>query len=202
MSLDTQNAALSFPTALGDTVLSHGRAALWMSRRDDGMKMIPLKGKRGLGRFAVIDDQDLADVSRHSWFVNKDGYAYTTTQRNYAVSWISMHRMILNPVAGFATDHVNGNKLDNRRCNLRAVTCSENQSNRQGRIQLRGRWPRGVGKTSGSQTNPFCAYAKKNGKRIHGGSFATVEEATERAIQMRRELGYIDSQERSKPDHA
>jgi hypothetical protein len=40
-----------------------------------------------------------------------------------------MHRLILDTPKGFDTDHLNGDKLDNRRSNLRVATRQQNQAN-------------------------------------------------------------------------
>lgn len=43
---------------------------------------------------------------------------------------VLIHRYILNPPANMVIDHINGNKLDNRKCNLRVVTTHQNNMNR------------------------------------------------------------------------
>ncbi|WP_252233758.1 HNH endonuclease [Clostridium sp. ZS1] len=40
-----------------------------------------------------------------------------------------MHRFIMNPPSNKLIDHINGNKLDNRKCNLRIVNKSQNAMN-------------------------------------------------------------------------
>lgn len=86
------------------------------------MKRIPLTQ----GKFAIVDDEDYERlVAMGKWqYVN--GYASKSIWPNKA---IKMHRLIANTPDGFETDHVNGNKLDNRRKNLRACTVSQNQWN-------------------------------------------------------------------------
>ncbi len=42
---------------------------------------------------------------------------------------IDMHRLIMNPPKGMEVDHINGNRLDNRRENLRIVTSQQNKMN-------------------------------------------------------------------------
>ena len=50
--------------------------------------------------------------------------------RDKTNSRIYMHRLINKPSVGFEIDHINRNKLDNRKENLRIVTRSQNQMNR------------------------------------------------------------------------
>lgn len=85
------------------------------------------------GYFALVDDEDYADVSKHKWQAQpratSPGQSYA--KRGTATGGcIMMHRQILNAPAGVLVDHVNGNTLDNRRRNLRLCTASENQRNR------------------------------------------------------------------------
>lgn len=78
------------------------------------------------GKFAEVDADDYFDLLNYTWFVTKDGYAARALaggRQEY------MHKRILNPEKGFFTDHINRDKLDNRRDNLRAVTKQQNRFN-------------------------------------------------------------------------
>ena len=74
---------------------------------------------------ARIDWCDWERVSRHRWYVLCDGRPYATRKGAKR-----MHREIVGAKPGEIVDHINGDTLDNRRCNLRIVTPRENGQNR------------------------------------------------------------------------
>lgn len=80
------------------------------------------------GLFAVIDAADLHLIAGYQWRVNASG-----SSKMYAVAGqspkIIMHRLILGVTNGLFVDHINGDTLDNRRCNLRPATASQNRAN-------------------------------------------------------------------------
>ena len=85
-----------------------------------------------------------------------------------------MHRMINNTPEGFDTDHISGNKLDNRKSNLRTATRSENVCNR----KVRPDSSTGVkGVRFHKQHKRYQARITKNKKQIHLGYFSTPETA-------------------------
>lgn len=89
-------------------------------------KEIPLSQ----GRLALVDDADYAELSQHKWFVDHYGYAVRNFPRSLCKTRdIRMHRVILNAPDGMTVDHINGNRLDNRRCNLRLATDAQNKCN-------------------------------------------------------------------------
>lgn len=89
---------------------------------------------------ALVDDEDYPDLKRFRWHLSNNGYVYRsvgfTDEDSGRVSMkISMHRHIVFEKLWRAKkteeiDHINGNKLDNRRCNLRIVSRSQNAQNK------------------------------------------------------------------------
>lgn len=77
------------------------------------------------------------------------------------------------PPEGYWVDHVNGIKAINSIVNLRLATSTQNQQNKAGY----GQYPKGVTWRDRIE-KPFQAKIRVNGDRIHLGSFATVEEAS------------------------
>jgi len=88
------------------------------------MKEIPLTK----GKVAIVDDDMFEELSKHKWYCS-EGYAVRKSSRHLGHGMILMHRVICDTPAGKETDHINGNKLDNRRENLRVCTSSENKRN-------------------------------------------------------------------------
>lgn len=89
------------------------------------MKQIPLTQ----GKYALIDDEDFEVISLHKWTLHSKGYAIRSVCRNGRNEKIYMHRIIAQTPKGMMTDHSNGNRLDNRRSNLRHSTSAQNIAN-------------------------------------------------------------------------
>lgn len=90
--------------------------------------------------------------------------------RSTHIMWLVYYR---KPVPdGYWIDHINGVKADNRICNLRLATPTQNQQNKAGS----GTYPKGV-TWRNRYTKPWQAKIRVNGERLHLGSFATMEEA-------------------------
>lgn len=90
-------------------------------------KSIPLTK----GQFAIVDDEDYDWLMQWKWHYST-GYAMRKQSgpRDAPHPTILMHRAILAPPHGMFIDHINMNGLDNRRCNLRICTASQNNYNR------------------------------------------------------------------------
>lgn len=90
------------------------------------MKLIPLCGKYGKGKFTKVDDADFLWLSKFEfWLMKPSGYAITSINGKNVL----LHCMLNPRLPGLETDHINRDKLDNRRANLRYVTKSENTRN-------------------------------------------------------------------------
>lgn len=76
--------------------------------------------------YAQVDSEDYPLLVRHKWILTSEGYARTCLGNQY----IYMHKLVL-PVSGsLYVDHINRNRLDNFKENLREATNSQNQLNR------------------------------------------------------------------------
>lgn len=89
------------------------------------MKQIPLGGKHGTGKFTLVDDADFELVSKYSWSLFVSGYAGACVKGETTL----LHRLLMKPRKGLQVDHINGDRLDNRRINLRTCTPAQNCMN-------------------------------------------------------------------------
>jgi hypothetical protein len=111
---------------------------------NDKIRYIPLT--RGL--HAIVDAEDYEWLSQYKWYAQPTVSHQTFhAVRNSRRGKVFMHRMIMPPPHGMLVDHINGNGLDNRRCNLRICTRAENSRNGPKRAGTKSRFigvhPRG-----------------------------------------------------------
>lgn len=92
------------------------------------MRKIPLTQ----GQFAIVDSEDYKWLNQFKWCFN-NGYAVRHVRLSPRVKQtrLMMHRVIMNAPEGMEVDHVNSNRLDNRRNNLRICSPIQNSFNRQ-----------------------------------------------------------------------
>jgi len=129
------------------------------------MKLIYLAG----GSVAKVSDEDHEMLSKFSWHVAR-GYA----TRSVGDAKIRMHRDLLNPPEGMEVDHIDGDRMNNCRENLRLCRHHQNMRNLPPRhwLKYKGARPNG---------NGFMARIRwSGGNCFHLGTF-TTEEAAARA---------------------
>lgn len=80
----------------------------------------------------LISQEDFSLLVGMRWYINAEGYAYTSTKIDGRWRSVLMHRLIMGLPLGDKRqiDHVNGNRLDNTRTNLRLCNTKQNQANR------------------------------------------------------------------------
>lgn len=78
------------------------------------------------GRLAKVDISDYEVLIGFAWYIDDKGYATT----GHGARTRRMHQLVLKAPRDRLVDHVNGDRLDNRMCNLRVCTPAQNQWNR------------------------------------------------------------------------
>jgi hypothetical protein len=159
------------------------------------------------GQFALIDKEYADEVNKYKWFSNWSprmcSYRAVRTDRSGTrQKTISMNRFIWELVngpipIGLRIDHINGNTLDNRICNLRAVTNGQNIAN-SGRRRKGATYSKFVGVTWHKQKQKWVAKIQVNHRNKHLGYFDS-EEAASNAYQ--KALAEIESKEQTDGVH-
>jgi hypothetical protein len=121
-------------------------------------------------KFVLVDNEDFEWLIRWKWKDNGIGYAVTYIDGKT----IRMHRMIVNATTGKEVDHINGNRLDNRKINLRECTKSQNHMNN---FLQKNNTTGYKGVSLFKRVNKYRAYIKKDNKEIHLGYFNNPKDA-------------------------
>lgn len=152
------------------------------------MKTIELQN----GGKVIIDDDDFDYISKYSWRLRGYYASRSTRKGGKGCKTILMHREINKTPKGMYTDHINGNKLDNRKNNLRTVTASQNEMNKKpslGSSQYKGVcWDKSRKRWRASITF--------NGKQKRLGDFKIEKEAAKaynsKAIELFGEYAFLN----------
>jgi hypothetical protein len=143
------------------------------------MKLIPLHGIGGEGKFAKVDDSEFDELNKYHWYVNNKGYVY----RREKV--IFMHRQIMSAGEFVVVDHVNREPLDNTKRNLRLATKGQNATNKSmPKTNKSGFLGVHFDKTAGK----WRSQIKHGGKVISLGRFENKEEAAKKYDEKAREI--------------
>ncbi len=141
------------------------------------MKQIDVSTPTYPNTFALVDDKDYEEISKHKWTVDKcrgKFYAKRKTWADGKQKKLLMHVVIMGKIDNKEIDHRNGNGLNNQRHNLRHCTHAENCRN-QDIYSSNTSGYKGV--SWDSRTNKWKAYVKYSRKQIHLGYFTCLIKA-------------------------
>ena len=158
-------------------------------------KQIPLGGKHGQGKFALVDDEDYERLSKYNWYTG-NGYALRCEIVNGRKKDYRMHREVLclPDDSPLMPDHKNHDKLDNRKENLRIATQKENSRNSRAPNMPKDSKYKGViwSKKDGLWSSVIVA----DGKQFWHGLYTTQREAAiaynEAAVQRFGEFAFLN----------
>lgn len=127
------------------------------------------------GVVTIVDDEDYEILNKYKWNLSSDGYAVRGVTDNGKHKVILIHRIINKTPKGLQTDHINADRLDNRKCNLRTVTVTQNNCNHpshKGTSKYKGvSW--------GARAKKWIVQITTNNKLIYLGSFSEEDKAAE-----------------------
>lgn len=137
-----------------------------------------LSGDYGVGYFSdgttfLFDLADYPEICGYTWHKNDSGYALTT----YKGKHYRMHRIILNLgeySLDSVVDHINHNKCDNRKENLRVCTQQENCFNK---LDPSNNTSGHIGVGYSVAKGKYRAYIQRDKKFYDLGCYDTYEEA-------------------------
>jgi hypothetical protein len=153
---------------------------------DDNSTTIYLKNKDfEIIAETIIDTDDFERVSKHKWYAhnyqeNNKIYCQGTLKDGMK---IRLHHFILEisniSIENNVVDHINGNSLDNRKCNLRVISQKENMRNMKPNKKLKGikEWKLSNG------SSRYAARITVDYKTINLGTFDNLNDA----IQARKD---------------
>jgi hypothetical protein len=132
------------------------------------------------GGHTLVDECDVVLVLAYPWLIDHHGYVVRRFsvggRNNRRQRQIALHREINATPAELVTDHIDGDKLNNTRANLRSVDRKKNSQNRK---MHAGNISGFKGVTYHKPSGRYAARITVGYKQKHLGMFGTAEEAAE-----------------------
>lgn len=123
------------------------------------------------GEEMLCDMEDWEKLKQFTWRKDKWGYVVTSTSRKIK----KFHIEVMGKKNGYVVDHEDRNKLNNQKSNLRFLTKSGNAVN----SKLSKNNTSGIKGVQSTRNGKWVASLTLNRRRIHLGTYETIEEAAE-----------------------
>ena len=114
-----------------------------------------------------VSDSDWHDLSKHGWCMSQ-GYLAATIYNDGARNTVKIHQYLLGSREGFVIDHIDGDRTNNKRENLRFATPGLNNHNK----KSRSKW--GYKGIYQNINGTFNAEIKHSGNKYRLGAYPTV----------------------------
>lgn len=149
---------------------------------------IPLRGRGGVVKgYALVGPED-ATLAERRWYLTPQGYAASYDRDEYARTGkrrvVTMHRLIADCPVGLQVDHINRDRLDNRRPNLRVV---EPRVQAQNKSSHRGSTSRHRGVSRDRRRGKWLAQVMADGRNQYLGAFDREDDAAAAVAEFRRQ---------------
>ncbi|MEE0865522.1 MAG: HNH endonuclease signature motif containing protein [Clostridia bacterium] len=126
----------------------------------------------------LIDSEDVDKLKEYCFRMHNKGYISTSIKGKTKY----LHQIVYGKIEeGFEIDHINRNKLDNRKCNLRKCKHIDNAHNR---IKKNKFNQQGITKLKRLKTRPYHVRVANK----HIGYYATIEEAVQARVKAEKEM--------------
>lgn len=140
-----------------------------ITRNSEGNCILQIKKKNEI--IDVLVDEDI--------YYNLIHYTWRITNNNYVLGLVNkqdvrLSHYVINYDGKCKIDHINGNTLDNRKCNLRIVSSQQNMMNRSSSPNASSKY---IGVSRHTKSNKWHSVIIFNGKSIFLGSFDNEEDA-------------------------
>ena len=129
---------------------------------------------------AIIDLDDIEKIKNYKWSLKGNGYIAT------GHNGLLLHKLITNTNKDEIVDHINRNKLDNRKCNLRICTYSQNQMNKCVQSNNKSGY---TGVRWDKRAKKWKVQITVNKKQLHLGYYNDIEEAIK--VRKKAEIEYF-----------
>lgn len=148
--------------------------------------MIPYKIQ--LDKIIYIDESDVKKVSKYNWWINKNGYVYSRERDKILQKdrWFYLHRYLLDVKdKKNHVDHIDDNKLNNCRSNLRICSNKQNVSRK---IVTEGNTSNFKGVSWEKRIKKWRVTLTHNYKQVYVGTFRDEIEAARSYDKKAKEL--------------
>lgn len=153
-------------------------------------------------KIVLVDAEDFQKVNKIKWHLrfdkNRNNEFYIISNSRDSITnkrtTTTLHKFIMNCPKGFVVDHINHDTFDNRKCNLRICTKTENNRNSFKRKDAKHSIYKGV--KFHPTYKKFTAWITFDKKRIYIGSFDDDKDAAlaynKKAKELFGEFAYLN----------
>jgi len=138
----------------------------------------------------MFDYEDYDMIKQYCWRLKKSGYLITNIRHEDKRYTVEMHRLIINnfpfskDLKNYVLDHIDRNKRNNRRSNIRIT---ERQKNSFNSNISKSNTSGVIGVCWHKENSCWTSHIRFNGKMIYLGSFHNIKEATMTRLRAEKE---------------